>query len=379
VALLFAIIGPNPAPVTEALWALARQRGVMVEEVHLVALAESWRYLELELLGEGGALAALREVLPGVVPAGDAGVIAHRVRDEAGRPLEDDAGDEGTARYQAAIWAAAHACVARAGARPVIHLLGGGRLRTMTAYATAVFQLLARPGDELLDVRVSDRRVEGGSGFFFPEQGPAVLTAGGVVEPASVEVRLVPVAVVRLGALVSAAALASFATAAAAAQAGVEGAAPPRLRIELAAGRVLVGADELQLTAAQRVYLAMLALARRDGDDDGWVSAHAEARLRALAPVLGGLPWADKIRDKAVRGALGLDGGPLVPLAEFDPDAFNKLRADLRTRLVAQLRALGRPGWEELVVPRRDKPRGAHRLELAPERIEVVMPSGPAP
>jgi CRISPR-associated protein (TIGR02584 family) len=225
-AVLFAVIGPNPAPVSEASWALARQRDVAVVEAHVVTMRRGQRYLEAELLGPGGALAALRALLPRVLPGGDAAVVTHAVA------LDDDLTAADAATYLAAIWDAARACVARAGARPVVHLLAGGRRRTMTAHSMQMFQLLARPGDELLDVRVSDPRAEGGTGFFFPEQPHRHL---GELDARAVEVHLVPVPTTRLAGLagvVGAGALSTLEAALAASQASVDAAAPPRLRLD---------------------------------------------------------------------------------------------------------------------------------------------------
>src|SRR6185503_4570537 len=165
---LFAAVGPNPAPISEAIWALYRQREQRVVEAHLVSLSEGHHYLQIEFLDLGAALSQLQGCLPGVLP--DEAVHETRVLTDTEGRVDTDLDPRHGAIYRATLWDSARACLASAADRPVVFLLAGGRLRTATAYTTTVFQLLARAQDQLMDVRVDDRRAEGGTGFFFPEQ-----------------------------------------------------------------------------------------------------------------------------------------------------------------------------------------------------------------
>jgi CRISPR-associated protein (TIGR02584 family) len=373
-ALLFAPIGPNPASVTEAAWALHRQRGLRIDEVHVVTLADGAYWLEAELRGPGGALAELAATL-----GHDATLVEHAVRRADGGVVADDLAEDDAAAYRRTAWEAARACQQRAGDRPVMFLLGGGRRRTTTAYAATLFQLLARPGDELLDVRVSDRRVEGGTGFFFPEQPQRhLVTDGGVVDARTVEVVLVPVEVPRLAGVIPAGHRGSFELALAASRAAVAAITPPALEVDLAAGVVAVDGDALPLTAGQVAWYAALAWARatRRAPDDGAIPSAGclEVVREVLAPWTA-RPWVREIRDGVLRARLGL---PTIHGAPVAPDAIDeqlpKLRSDTR-RAVRTWVARRRPrAWEAWLVPTVRKQAGAtsQRLELPPERIRVV-------
>lgn len=357
---LFAVIGPNPAPVSEAIWALARQRGVRVVEAHLVALRRGQHYLETELRD---ALADLHTVLPEVA----ATVIPYAV------PLDDDLDAADAAQYRAAIWDAARACIDRAGARPIVHLLAGGRLRTMTAHSTQVFQLLARPGDELLGVRVSERRAEGGSGFFFPEQAQRYV---GELDARAVEVHLVPVPITRLAGVVGAGDRGTFEEAVAASQASIDAITPPQLRIDLGACTAHAGVFDLQLSASQLVYYTALARQRLAEPelDGGWLPAQIEVALPALVPEARTANWRWDIKDQALRWAFRIEGMSKAPSGLLQKDNLSKLRADLKRDLGKRLGELGRPGWRGQLVHQARKARGAthHRLALPAEYIHVV-------
>jgi CRISPR-associated protein (TIGR02584 family) len=145
-------------------------------EAHLVSLARGHIYFRAEFLSKVGALQELRAALPGILDA--SGVHESIVTGRDGRPFAGDVSPDDSAAYRKAIWTAARRCLQRAGARPVVFLLAGGRQRTTTAYPATTFQLLARSQDHLIDVRVSDPRVEGGTSFFFPEQSRRFSASG---------------------------------------------------------------------------------------------------------------------------------------------------------------------------------------------------------
>ena len=252
-AVLFAPLGPNPAPFSELVWALQRQRGLFVEDAVVVVDREAASFLESELLAEGAALDQLRGVL------GDRVVSRERLRvqcvvDHAGELFDDDLAPDAAAAYARHVWEAARAAIALAGDRPVVFALAAGRRRTMTALATVSAELLARPGDLCLDVRVSDPRVEGGTGFFFPEQlAQMILTSRGLVRAAEVEVRLVDVALPRLASLLQKEDLTTYASALEAGQRAIDRGPMPRLTVDLVTGTARCDAELLPVSESELV------------------------------------------------------------------------------------------------------------------------------
>ena len=160
-----AVLGPNPASLTELLWSLVRVRGMQVASVRIaVESARTLVYVERELLGGVGAYEDLRSCLADRLPPAPTLVApdqlpAHETSDEVVHAMPE------------VFWTAATEALAEAGPEEcVVFGLTGGRRRASHAAVTSVFQFLARPQDLLFDVRVSHRQAEGGSGFFFPEQ-----------------------------------------------------------------------------------------------------------------------------------------------------------------------------------------------------------------
>jgi hypothetical protein len=138
---LFAALGPNPAPLSEAIWALHRHREQRVVEAHLVSLSEGHHFLNLEFLEPGAALAQLQNCLPGVLPHDR--VREKRVLTGSDTRVDTDLEPRHAAAYRAAIWDAARGCLDAAGQKPVVFLLAGGRQRTTTAYmTTGLLQIL---------------------------------------------------------------------------------------------------------------------------------------------------------------------------------------------------------------------------------------------
>ena len=368
---LFAAIGPNPAPVSEAIWALYRQRGWCVVAAHLVMLERGFTYLEREFLLPGGALDQLRDVLPGIL---DRDAIRTTVATApSGRRISSAEEAQYVDQHRDAVWTSAVSCVGSAAQRPVAFLLAGGRLRTTTAYAATVFQLLARDQDLLLDVRVSDRRVEGGSGFFFPEQKYQSLSIQGeLVVAGEVDVHLVEVPVPRLRRLVPQEALASFEGALASSQGLMEALAPPAVRIDLSTGQAFVGDLPLKLSDSRLLWFAALALQRiRDPEGDGWLDTYDTPRVAELLDGATKAYWPDY---KA-------EGADLwkVLTGEANPDQkegrrLAKLRTDTRKAIEKWCRDAGRPAWAAWLVPAFQKTYGGgrQRLPLPPQQLEIV-------
>ena len=383
-ALLFAPIGPNPASLTEAVWALRQQQRVCVVEAHVVSMREGSGYLWHEILAPGQALDELRTVMSDVLPAAQASIVEHLARFPNGTPIEDDSTTESCEIYRRALWAGALACQERAGERPVVFLLAGGRLRTTTAYATTVFQLLARPQDALFDVRVSERRAEGGSGFFFPEQsGGPLFNKGGEFQPQDVQVHLIPVEVPRLEPLLKPGRFASFDEALAASNRAIESAKPPQLVVDLNEGIATVSGEKLPLTPGELAWYGLLAAERRSAEaeaeaEEGWVPADGMLeRFKAVMQRIAKARWLRELDQYEMRMALGLEDLRSEAPRGNGKASLRTLRSNARKRLRKALKKASRPGWESLVVPDNARRGGKQydRIALDPARIEIVWPT----
>lgn len=316
-ALLFAALGPNPAALSEAIWALYASEGLRVVEAHLVVFERGRHYLEREFLAPGAALEQLRAALPRIL--GPRHVHVTVVTDAGGNSFEDDGTDASSVSFRRRMWEASRTCVGRARRRPAVFLLAGGRLRTATALSMTVFQLLARPGDRLLDVRVSDPRVEGGTGFFFPRQERRwVVGRGGArIDARAVEVKLVEVDVPHLRKFVPDESLGSLERALEAPRQTLNELDPPLIEIDLASGSLCIGGERVDLSSSTLLWYTALALRRLDPSGDGWLD-------------VGDV---DKVRE-CLRGHLGLTSD------EEDwgrPDWLERVRGDMRSVLYPEL------------------------------------------
>ncbi len=361
-------IGPNPAPLTELLWALVRQRGLTVAHVVVVVDREAHGFLVDEVLAPGEALDDLRRVLGDAVPDR---LEVRTATLPSGALLDDDDHPEAASAYNAAVWSAARHAVALAGPRPVVFGVLGGRRRTLTVMASTVAQLLARPGDLCLDVRVSRRAAEGGSGFFFPEQRrQRIPTRRGELVAREVEVKLVDLQLPRLGGLLTEADLSTWQAALSAGQRGIDAAAPPRLTIDLHAGRAKIDERPLKLSPGALVWLAVLAHARVEGE--GWVAASDDRPWARLGRRLGEPEWLERGRSEALRRALASEGVDMQDLGS----TRSRARKALLDWCSAQSPSLAR--W---LVPERDsrKHDGAkatfQRLPLPGDHIDLRWPS----
>ncbi len=246
---VFAALGPNPAPLAELIWGLHR-RGQVAGDLFLVVDPRGHDYLHRELLGSHLVLDELRQLLN--IDLGPEKIHERVVEGPAGTVLDDE--DPTHAElYNAATWEVAREATAHAGARPVVFGLAAGRRRTMTAMSTMAFQLLAREHDTCVDVRVDDKRAEGGSGFYFPDQQQQTLVskAGVPFVAREVGVHLVDVHLPRLRSLLPDEAFATYSSALTAGQKAVDAAVPPKLVVDLPHEVVLIDGLPLKLSAAE--------------------------------------------------------------------------------------------------------------------------------
>lgn len=343
---VFAALGPNPAALAELIWALHRQRGLVACDLFLVVDGRGHDYLQKELAAPGLILDELRQLL-GLALGADR--IHERVATAPMRAALDDEDPAHADLYNAAIWDVAHKATMQAGSQPVVFGLTAGRRRTMTAMSTMAFQLLARSQDFCLDVRVNDKRAEGGTGFFFPEQQQQELhsRAGEPFLASSVSVHLVDVQVPRLRGLLPEGTLASYATALAAGQAAVDAVAIPQLSIDLGKGEARVDGIVLPLSHSELIWYAALALARRAGD--GWVAASDLSGVKVVVAACGA--WTEAVKSNPLKKLLGDD----TLYKKYDDNAelladLAKLKADTRKRMKAWC-TKHRPSCTALLVP----------------------------
>lgn len=341
---VFGILGPNPAALTELVWRLLRHEGYARVEARVVVERQGRFFLDREVLDPGAAWDELRALF------GEEALPRPRVRDARdadGRPIDDDVEPEAQASYVAEVWSAAREAVEAAGPRPVVFGLLAGRRRTMTALGASVFQLLARPQDRLLDVRVSDPRVEGGTGFFFPEQArsPVFAREGGEpVRPAEIEVLLVELELPRLRPFVPDSALDSFGGARAQAAFSLAAAAPPHLEVDLGALRATVDGEPIPFSTSELIWYAFLCHRKRAGHGEVWT--RDLGGLRVFLAATGEERWRGLLKPSSVYLAV-LDGRDDVE------DSLSTWRSYAATR-VRRFVAPRRPALAQ-IVPRTDR------------------------
>lgn len=349
---VFAALGPNPAPLAELVWRLGRD-GVVVTDAFVVVDARGLHYLQRELppvLDELRALFGHHTALHHTLVAAPDGVV-----------LDDDDPDH-AARYNDAIWTVARAAIAHAGDDDVVFGLCAGRRRTMTAMTSMAFQLLARAHDRCVDVRVTDCRAEGGSGFYFPEQRAQQLVSrdGERFVAADVDIRIVDVQLPRLRGLLTTDALGSYDEALRVGQARVDEVAVPHLTIDLQSGTLTIDNDVVKMSASNVMWIAALAVARLDdAEGAGWVSSSSVKQLRR---VLAGSSWKKKpLQTKVLKYLLGEEADAYDGVD--DPDFL----VDLGVREGQQSAAHVVHG-----PPRRHRPLVSHRARCVGHRREDV-------
>ncbi|MBI2375482.1 MAG: hypothetical protein HYV07_15915 [Deltaproteobacteria bacterium] len=365
-AVLFAAVGPYVDAFTQLVWALYRQRNTAVVEAHLVVDERGRRFIDADLLGDGAALEHLDAKLgPAVLARGD--VFVHEARTPDGRWIADESNPVQQVAYAETLWRAARLAIQRAGARQVVFGLVSGRKRTTPALVATCFQLLARRVDRLLDVRLSDGRVDGFGDLFFPEQDEVVVVGSATIDPRTVSVRLVELELPRLSGLISPAPD-TFVAAKDASQRSIDLASPPGVVVHLGDGSATANGERIPLSEAELVWFAFLAHARKSSAD-GWALAGQDGHdaLREFLRRLG--PWVDRVKTKPLER---LRNGEYVP----DEDLRN-----LRGKTVQKLKrwcASTHPEFSPWLVPR---VRGGRwqRLELPEERIRIegAPPSTP--
>ena len=360
-AVLVTAVGPYSAPFTELVWALHRQRDMAVVEAYVVVDRRGLEYLQADLLDSGRGLDQLREVLPDIL---DHHELHLRVaRTPAGQIVEDDLSFGEASCFRDTLWRTAQDAIARAGERPLVFGLTEGSRRTTCALLTSFFQLLAREQDLLIDVRVTDPRVDGDVPFFFPEQREREIHHEfSVIDVRRVEVALVELDLPRLAGVIGGEVLTTYDSAIRAAKARPS-TAPPPVVIDLERGFVTIDGMEVDLSTAERFWYAYLGW-RRGETTDGWVLAGQGGHTDFLAFLARARAerWASSIRTKPLR---------LLLQGEFvhDEDMRN-----LRGKTVQRLKRWcgeHRPELTRVVVPASDG-HGRQRIPLPAHRIQIL-------
>ena len=353
---LIAAPGGNPAPVVSLVWALHRQWGLRVASAHLLLYANAERYLQAELLDGAKPLDQLRQQL------GDpdlAQLNLHPVRAPDGATLEDDATPEHAGWWVESLWGLVRQVLTDQ-PLPVVFGLVGGRRRTLAVDTAAVFQLLGRPQDRLVDLRLEPKYADDpSSGFFFPEQtsGCEVVDLRDRVYAADeVAVQLVEPRLPRLRRLLREQDLASFAHAIEAGEAALVHGPQPQVVLELPTRELWVNDRPVRLSADQMIWYATLAIARQQGE--GWLDVRDAELLAKVVQHCEGI-W--------------LRGDGLVSEAfDLSPEGsqwrlkkLQSLRSRLRRTLNRELRGHPHRG---LLVP---KQRFINGREISVERLAL--------
>jgi len=362
-AVIVAPLGANPAPLLQLVWALHRHWKLSARQILVVVDARGHHYLRAEALNPGAAWDRLQRVLGSTaIDRSQVDVVA--VRTAEGELLPSDEDPENAAIYNETAWNAARRAIADAGPDPVIFALVAGRRRTMHVAATVLFQLLARPQDRLVDVRVTERWAEEAGAFYFPEHD---------AKQPSVDVILVDVQVPRLRSLLRERDLLTYAAALRAGQAAVDASASSRLLIDLPQGKAFVGEEELPLSKAQFVWYATLAQHRRSNPGrEGWLKVRDIQPLWRMARACSQFAWSAVVQGELVEKLMTLESPP-GELKEVDDDNLRKMRSDTVKRLHKW--STGRPREAAaMIIPSRKKLSAGHvqRIALDPDRIEVV-------
>ena len=361
---LVAAPGGNPAPLVALIWALHQQWELRVEAVHLVLYENSRRYVESELLGGYEPLEDLRRAL------GDpdlAEVVQHLVTAADEQIVEDDVDFDHQALFMESLWSVVRQTQEES-TEPVIFSLVGGRRRTLTVDMATAFQLLARPEDRLVDVRLDPKYADDPStAFYFPQQrNPcAVRDRSGDLVPASeIQVLPVDVRVPRLRHLLVQDDLKTFTGALEAGEAALENGPTPRLVVDVEERQVRVGDHIIGISYDQMVWYATLAVARKRYGE-GWVAIDETELLSTV--------------ESACRAIWCIDPHKLSDAYDFRPEADDDrhqrlapIRSRLRAKMVKSLK--GHP-HRALVVPwqrfAEGRTKSMERIEIEPESIVI--------
>jgi hypothetical protein len=376
---VFAPMGSNPSLLVTLAWKLWSSRRWRVVAAYAPVLQHGRERADGELFPEGGALEQLHEVVGAdVLPSSE--VVVPVVTRPDGTALGDEDDDVATLAYQEAVFASAKSALARAGDRPLVFGLLGGRRRTITVAAAVVAQILARPRDLIVDLRIRPHEASQPGAFCFPDQRKQRFegTDGRVVVAREVMVELVEVQLPRLGALDPSFANApSFEALLARAGAAIDEVASLRLRVDLRAAtrgayvtddRAGATEEKVPLADTHLVYLASLVIGHQEHPSVPWLGVVRPGDLEhPFARLCRELDWAASknidVIEAFVKGAKG--GAKKKAAWKTLPQLRSKARAALRKFAAAR-----DPRYRALV-PEVEKPGPNSRERLPLRRVRV--------
>lgn len=327
--------GPSLAPVLDLLRVLWTERQVAVRALYIVVGRTGLERLHGEVLDSGAGLDRLAEEL-GEGSLDHDGVHTYLARLPSGEVLDDELEPAHAACFREALWSATRDALAAAPTRPVYFALLDGMRSSSSAQLGAFCQLLARAQDRLISLR--------------PRSELAAAP------------RILEHELPRLHGVLDGTVLTTFESAVRIAQERA-GAAPPRLRIDLAQGFVEVDGAEVDLSPAERLWYAYLAW-RRAETVDGWVLAGRDGHQDFLAFLR---------RVGARRRTSTIRSRPLRELLEAQSVHDDDLR-NLRGKTVQRWKrwcAQHRPELSPLLVPEADG-NGHQRIPLPAAWIELA-------
>jgi hypothetical protein len=277
---IFAEIGPNPAPLIELIWALHRKRGMLVKRVivlctHSPKFTYLWRELTSAIKLLCTSCADIHLSLSEVTP--------HFLNDPP-----EVLSDQGVVQWDnQRRWQYFKLAIKEAESigpeTPVICGLVGGRRRSSSAMSVVFFQLLARQQDLCLDVRVSERAVEGArAGFYFPEQSTPLSLPH--LQAKDVEVILDELQLPRFFELLDDSDRESYKTALSGTLNWSALSHPPPL-LDLPNQELILGTATLKLTPTFSFYLALFCIFNTHIEDDGYMvpKLFGELRVKCLS------------------------------------------------------------------------------------------------
>ncbi|MCX7930937.1 MAG: CRISPR-associated ring nuclease Csm6 [Rhodovarius sp.] len=350
---LLALAGLSPQVVTETIWCLAQGPTPRLPQRITVLTTAAGRAAAEQVLP--AALRALGRQLGVGLPDPEWRLLAG----PDGRALEDIMTEADNRVAADAIFAAVQEATLDEGVD--VHLSIAGGRKTMGALATLALSLCGREGDVLSHVLV-DPRLLGRSDFFFPPEPPVRLPLpdGGFVSTAEAGLVLAEIPFVRLrGQWRPERDGGAFAAAVAAAQRRL---APPRLVLEVAQRRALVGDRPIELRPP--VFAVLL-----------WLAERACAGAAALV-------WRKKDAGCFARTFLaGLERVGERRALESARRALDRgMERDYLAEKVSRLNrafrdALGPAAEPFLIRSEGRRPHTGYRLALPPEAITIIEES----
>ena len=272
---IFAEIGPNPAPLIELIWALHRKRGMLVKRVIVLCThSPKFTYLWRELTS------AIKLLCTSCadIHLSPSEVTHHFLNDPP-----DALSDQGMVQWDnQRRWQYFKLAIKEAESlgpnTPLICGLVGGRRRSSSAMSVVFFQLLARQQDLCIDVRVSERAVEGArAGFYFPEQSTPLSLPH--LQAKDVEVILDELQLPRFFELLDESDRESYKTALSGTLNWSALSHPPPI-LDLPNQELILGTATLKLTPTFSFYLALFCIFNTHIEDSGYMVPKLFGELR---------------------------------------------------------------------------------------------------